>query len=115
MKILYPPHPKGKIGRKRLPRYERTGNYLAQLKFNGTHVVICVTADGDVYVLTRHGEPSKRFQLTEKHIKEFLSLDLEKGQGILVCWGAFPHTHYVRRIQQGSGRTHCAVRFASSW
>jgi len=80
--VIYPPHPKSnmRIMPHRLFRYEKRGNYLAQLKFNGIHVVVCITENRNVYILTRHGEPTKRFKLTEAHIKEFQSLNLEEGK-----------------------------------
>lgn len=97
MKIMYPPHPKGKIAKHRLGRYEKSGRYLAQLKYNGQHVVICITADRQVYTLTRHGEPTKRFHLTQTHIDEFLSLDLEEGQEYWFAGELF----YARTTSQG--------------
>ncbi|MHA1948279.1 MAG: hypothetical protein ACW99G_02790 [Candidatus Thorarchaeota archaeon] len=81
-KIIYPPHPATnmRITSHRLPAYEETQQYVAQLKFNGHHIVVCITADRKVYTLTRHGTETKGFNLEQKHIDEFLSLDLEDGK-----------------------------------
>lgn len=78
-KILFPPRPKGKISPSTVVRYERRG-WVAQRKFNGTHVVINVSSDGRVGILTRHGEKPKQFTLTADHAKQILSLNLEKNQ-----------------------------------
>jgi len=79
MKILYPPRPKGKIPPATLPKYERSGQWLWQRKFNGTHVVVNVSPNREVGILTRHGTAPKLFSLSRDHVREILSLNLNPG------------------------------------
>jgi hypothetical protein len=80
MPILYPPHPALKISADKLGRYEATGKWVAQRKFNGTHVLLYVSPERDVTILTRHGSPPKLFSLTNQHKDQILSLNLEPGK-----------------------------------
>lgn len=79
MKILFPPHPDTKIPPSALSQYEASGKWVAQRKFNGTHIVLNVTPDRKVGILTRHGTPPKLFSLSQSHINQILSLNLEPG------------------------------------
>jgi len=78
--ILFPPRPKGKINPKRLPKYEKSGKWICQRKFNGTHVVLHITPEREVSILTRHGTPPKLFSLSQGHIDQILDLNFEDGQ-----------------------------------
>jgi hypothetical protein len=80
MPVLFPPHPESKISDHKLEEYEKSGRWLAQRKFNGTHVVIHVSADRHVSILTRHGTPPKLFSLKKTHIDQILSLDMQEGK-----------------------------------
>lgn len=80
MKTLYPPHPKTKIPPHMLPDYEASGAWIAQRKFNGTHVLVNISPDRKVGILTRHGTPPKLFSLTASHIEQILGLNLEPGK-----------------------------------
>jgi hypothetical protein len=80
MPILFPPHPESKISPHRLGNYEKTGKWLAQRKFNGTHVLIHISPERKVSILTRHGTPPKVFSLTRSHIDQILSLNIEEGK-----------------------------------
>ncbi|NBT57220.1 hypothetical protein EBT16_00390 [bacterium] len=80
MPVLFPPHPESKISDHRLEEYEKSGRWLAQRKFNGTHVVIHVSPERKVSILTRHGTPPKLFSLKKTHIDQILSLDIEEGK-----------------------------------
>lgn len=80
MPILYPPHPASKISSHRLGEFEKSGQWVAQRKFNGTHVVIHVSKDRHVTILTRHGTSPKLFSLTQSHVNQILSLGLEEGK-----------------------------------
>jgi hypothetical protein len=80
MPTLFPPHPDSKISPHELCDYEKSGKWLAQRKFNGTHVLIYVSKDRKVSILTRHGTPPKLFSLTKSHIDQILSLNLEEGK-----------------------------------
>lgn len=77
MPILFPPHPENKILPQRLGDYEKSGNWIAQRKFNGTHVLLHISTDRKVTILTRHGTTPKLFNLTKSHIDQILSLNLE--------------------------------------
>lgn len=80
MKILFPPHPNIRIPSNKLDYYEKSGEWIAQRKFNGTNVVIYVSHDRKIHILTRHGTPPKLFSLSQSHIDQILSLDLESGK-----------------------------------
>lgn len=80
MKILFPPHPNIRIPFHKLSEYESSGKWLSQRKFNGTNVVINISADRKVGILTRHGTSPKLFNLSKSHIDQILSLNLEKGK-----------------------------------
>lgn len=80
MKILFPPHPEIKIQSHKLSEYEKSGKWIAQRKFNGTNVVIYVSVDRKIHILTRHGTPPKLFSLSESHKSQILSLNFEKDK-----------------------------------
>lgn len=80
MPTLYPPHPASRIPSHDLDSYEATGEWIAQRKFNGTHVLLHVSQGGDVGILTRHGTPPKMFSLSKNHILQILALNLERGK-----------------------------------
>lgn len=80
MSILYPPRPKSRTHPGSLLKYERSGKWLAQRKFNGTRVVIHVSPDGNLSILTRHGKPPKLFSLSESHKRQILSLNIQNGK-----------------------------------
>lgn len=80
MKVLFPPHPNIRIPAHKLPEYEKSGKWLAQRKFNGTNVVIYISSERKVGILTRHGTCPKLFNLSKSHIEQILSLNLEKGK-----------------------------------
>lgn len=80
MKILFPPHPNIRIPVHKLSEYEKTGNWIAQRKFNGTNVVIYISTDRKIHILTRHGTPPKLFSLSQSHIDQILSLNFEDGK-----------------------------------
>lgn len=79
-KILFPPHPDTKIPSARLNDYEKTGQWVAQRKFNGTHILLNISPERKVSILTRHGTPPKLFSLTRSHVDQILSLNLEQGK-----------------------------------
>ena len=80
MKILYPPHPDIKIQQHKLNEYENSGKWIAQRKFNGTNVLLYISHDRKINILTRHGTPPKLFSLSQSHIDQILSLNLEKDK-----------------------------------
>lgn len=80
MPVLYPPHPDLKIPFNKLDEYEKTGKWVAQRKFNGTHILVHISSEKDVGILTRHGTPPKLFSLTKSHKEQILSLNLEHGK-----------------------------------
>ena len=77
---LYPPHPASKMPAHDLDAYEATGEWIAQRKFNGTHILLNVSSSGKVGILTRHGTPPKLFSLSDSHVHQILSLNIERGK-----------------------------------
>lgn len=80
MPLLYPPHPGLKIPSHKLGRYEETKKWLAQRKYNGTHILLYVSPEREVSIYTRHGQKPKLFSLTKSHIAQILSLNFEPGK-----------------------------------
>ena len=78
MKVIFPPRPKTRIVPGRLPRYEKTGQWVVQRKFNGTRNTINVTPSGEVR-FWHYGEPHKLFKPTPELIRQVLSLNLQPG------------------------------------
>jgi hypothetical protein len=77
MRLLFPPHPSVKISFHKLDDYEKTQNWIAQRKFNGTNIIINISPERKISILTRHGTVPKSFNLSSNHIKQLLSLNLE--------------------------------------
>ena len=80
MKILFPPHANIRISSYRLTEYENSKKWVAQRKFNGTNVLVYISQDRKVNILTRHGTAPKLFSLSKSHIEQILSLNLEKNK-----------------------------------
>jgi glutaredoxin len=80
MKILFPPHAHIRIASSKLNEYENSKNWIAQRKFNGTNVLVYISRDKKVSILTRHGTAPKLFSLTKSHVEQILSLNLEKDK-----------------------------------
>ena len=80
MNVLFPPHPNTKITPNSLAEYEASGKWVAQRKFNGTHILVNISQDRKVSILTRHGTPPKLFSLSQRHIDQILALNLESGK-----------------------------------
>jgi len=100
MKILYPPRPKSKIPPATLPRYERSGQWIWQRKFNGTCVVVNISPSGEVGILTRHGTKPKLFSLTRQHITDFLGLNIEEGKEYWLAGELLDHKTTDKRYKQ---------------
>lgn len=79
-RVLFPPHPSTKVPHHKLPTYEATGQWVAQRKFNGTHVLVNISPTREVTILNRHGEAPKLFSLSKSHKDQILSLNLEPGK-----------------------------------
>lgn len=80
MPMLYPPHPASKIHSRHLDLYEAEGGWIAQRKFNGTNVLVHISGSGKVSMLTRHGTQPKLFSLSDSHLDQILSLNIERGK-----------------------------------
>lgn len=76
---MYPPKPRGKLISGQLPAYEKSGKWLAQRKFNGTHILISISPDREVDIIRPGGEPTIQFTPTRELFDEFRSLKLEPG------------------------------------
>lgn len=102
MKILYPPHPKIKIPVHKLKDYEETGKWIAQRKFNGTNILIYISKNREVNLLTRHGTPPKLFSLSKNIIDQILSLKLESDKDYWLNAELLDHktknNYYKKRI-----------------
>jgi ATP-dependent DNA ligase len=79
-KILFPPTPYGRTDPKRLQSLDDSGEWVAQYKYNGTHVVVHITPEREVSIFTRHGTPPKLFSLSRSHREQILALNFEKGK-----------------------------------
>jgi len=77
---MYPPKPRGKLVPGNLPTYEKTGKWLAQRKFNGTHILISISPDREVDITRPGGEPTVQFQPTKELFDEIRSLNFVAGQ-----------------------------------
>ncbi|RDJ35103.1 MAG: hypothetical protein DWQ19_09725 [Crenarchaeota archaeon] len=75
IEVVYPPRPEGKIAPNRLVAYEKTGRWVAQRKFNGTHIVLYV--HGDTVKLGHKGREPKQFRLTGNLKNEILNLNFD--------------------------------------
>lgn len=84
-RFLFPPHPAKnlKITPDMLTSYERQKAWVAQRKFNGTHVVIWLYQD-QVAMWNRRGQPLAQYQMTPK---------MEKM--LLTCFNRNHDTEYV--------------------
>ena len=80
--MLYPPRPHNaaRLKSHNLLEYEKSGNWVAQYKFNGTRNVVNIKPNGKVEFWNRHGTHHKQYNPTDEIIKEFRSLNLEKGK-----------------------------------
>jgi len=74
MRVLYPPRPRSRISPKELATYEKTGQWWAQRKFNGSRNLVCVRETGEVELFGRHGAPHRNFLLTDRLRNQILSL-----------------------------------------
>jgi len=80
-KPIYPPRPRGKISPSDLPYYERTGEWIAQRKFNDSRTLLRVDLGRELSVWNRHGGKHVRFSLSKslaEEIKANLNLDANK-------------------------------------
>lgn len=77
--FIFPPRPKGKIFPGLLPDYEQSGEWVAQRKFKGDHILIHI-CEKSVRLFTRDGKPLSRFATTPELIQQFLSLDLSEKE-----------------------------------
>ncbi len=59
--FLYPPRPGGSIQPGDLDYYEKSGNWLAQPKYNESRILAHVLPDGEVVFWTRHGTRPTKF------------------------------------------------------
>lgn len=79
MRVLYPPRPVSKIVAGELGKYEASGKWVAQRKFNGTRNLIHILPDGQVELFTRYGEPHKQFEMSDSLRNQILSLNIQGG------------------------------------
>lgn len=68
--IIFPPRPKGRMNPADLPRYESSGKWLAQRKFNGCRNLIHIAPDGKIQAFSRYGDTHKAFILTADYVDQ---------------------------------------------
>lgn len=81
--LLYPPTPKGKINPNTVGNYEirrNAGKWIAQRKFNGTHITVRIPVNRKIHVLTKHGEEPKQWSLDDDVAAQLASLNYKQGQ-----------------------------------
>ena len=76
---MFPPRPKHRIRPADLPKYEKQGIWVAQLKFNGTRSPINIKPTGEVVAWTRHGTPHKQWELSSDVADQLRSLGIQDG------------------------------------
>ncbi len=79
MNILYPPRPFGKMSPGELPKYEATGQWVAQRKYNGQRNPIHISETGKVSFFG-YGKKHDNFVTPKWLLDEFKELKLQKGQ-----------------------------------
>lgn len=78
---IFPPRPKSKLPPALLPAKEASGQFCAQYKYNGDHVVVWVNPHTqEVGVWGREARPLTRFALTQSIKSQFLSLALKDDE-----------------------------------
>lgn len=109
-RFILPPHPgpKMKIQRHDLPTYEKMGKWVAQRKFNGTHVVIWIHGD-EIDIWDRRGIHLSLYKLTAGMRKCLLSLALG-GKETVLC-GEVLHTKAKSKITGKQMATDTIVLF----
>lgn len=80
MKTIFPPRPKSAIPPSELDRYDKTGKWLAQYKYNGQRNLIHISVDKKVTVWGRHGSAHLTYSLNSNIANEILSLPGLKNQ-----------------------------------
>lgn len=108
-RFILPPHPSSsmRIRREDLPYYESLNRFVAQRKFNGTHVVIWV-CDGEVVLWDRTGVALTLYRLTPgmKACLSKLTKDTE-----LVMAGELLHTKAKSKITKSQEASDTIVLF----
>jgi ATP-dependent DNA ligase len=79
MEFIYPPRPCGKISPNQLGKYEASGKWVVQRKFNGTRIVVIV-AGNRTKIFNRHTESPKQFALTPAISTQIVSLNLDAAK-----------------------------------
>lgn len=108
---FFPPHPnsKMKIKPESLDKVEATKDYVAQRKFNGTHVIIEL-CDGDMDIWNRHGEHLTLYKLTNEMKQAFLSLNIDPSKRY-VLGGELLHSKAKSKITNSQAATNTIALF----
>ena len=100
---IWPPHPSSKmrIPPEELDRYERTGEYIAQPKYNGGRAVIIINNTHSdlppLEIYSRHNEPFKNLKTTDSIRELFKTLDIKKYETVVLD-GEFLGTKAVNKV-----------------
>lgn len=110
-RFILPPHPgqAQRIRREDLPIYENMNRFVAQRKFNGTHVVIWICQD-QVVLWDRRGIPLTLYQLTPSQRINLLSLKRDKDKELVLA-GECLHTKAKSKITGQQVATDTIVLF----
>lgn len=94
-RILCPPRPKGKLDPlHELNRFEQTGKWIAQRKFNGIRTLLWVGPNGEIKLYDRYLRPNK-YNLTLHQASSILNgLNVEQGKEY---WFDGEHLHAKTR------------------
>jgi len=81
---LYPPRPESAVPHTTLDFYERTMQWVAQYKKNGTNTIIGISPDKKFIAMNRHNDNHKTWQLTD-HIKKELAAIFSGPYWYVIC------------------------------
>lgn len=114
-RFIFPPHPGDKMRMKAssLPRLEKEGDWLAQRKYNGSHMIAHV-CEGMVTLWNRHSQPFTTYKLTPDMVRCFLSMDIDPKQEY-VFDGEVLHTKAVLQATGQQAAKNTIVLFDLLW
>jgi hypothetical protein len=110
-RFILPPHPNAhmRIRRNDLPMYEGMNKYVAQRKFNGTHVVIWIYKN-EVSLWDRRGIPLTLYKLSNDMKQCLLSLVRDSEKEMVVV-GELLHTKAKSKVTGQQEATDTIVLF----
>ena len=64
-RYLYPPRPESAIAPNTIGFYEKTMQWVAQYKKNGTNTIVAISPSGEIITMNRHAENHKAWHISE--------------------------------------------------